>query len=84
MKPLIAVERKRSEHDDVVLVSLYLRYSREPVARTESLDGEVVNVDYDATGAVIGIEVADVDDDSIALATKFANEHGLGLAQLAA
>ncbi|HEX5274184.1 MAG TPA: DUF2283 domain-containing protein [Candidatus Rubrimentiphilum sp.] len=78
MRPVIDVERST----DRGVVCLYLRYSYgNVVPPTKSLDAEgSVNVDYDAKGEIVGIEIIDVDDESVALTTQFANEHGLGLA----
>ncbi len=78
MRSVVDVERS----SDSGVVCLYLRYSYGNIVRpTTSLDDEgSVNVDYDAQGEIVGIEIIDVDDESVALATRFANEHNLGLA----
>lgn len=66
---------------DPVAEALYLRYSGKPVARTEWLDGPngSVSVDLDVDGDPVGIEVVVIDDETVALATRYANENGLGL-----
>jgi uncharacterized protein YuzE len=75
MRPLVEVTRgEESPH------SVYLGYSHDAVARTQALDDKyAVNVDFDDSGAVVGIEIVVPDDETIAIATRFALEHGLSL-----
>jgi hypothetical protein len=52
-----------SESDESGRRDVYVRYSREPVARTFAMAaprGETINVDFDAAGGVIGVELLDV------------------------
>jgi uncharacterized protein YuzE len=60
---------------------MYLTYSPAQAVASEMLDGEdgSVCVDFDANGDVVGIELIVVDDETVALATSYANAHGLGL-----
>ena len=75
MKPLLEITR-----DDKAPHSIYLYYSRDPVARTQTLDeNEEVAVDFDGSGEVVGIEIVAPDDETIALATRFALDHDLSL-----
>jgi hypothetical protein len=79
MKPLIEVTRElKAPH------SVYLRYSRQLRAKTVSLDGDerYVNVDIDADGEVIGIELVFPSDQSFDLLAQFAHENGLGLGRV--
>jgi len=78
VKPLIEVTRENA----TPLHSMYLRYSREPVSATKSLDGEdhFVNVDFDAHGEIVGIEIVAPDDESVDLVSAFAHENRLSLA----
>ncbi len=75
MKPLL-----HSKYD-AVAEAMYLRYSNAQVARSEMLDGAEgsVGVDFDANGETVGIELISVNDETVAIATHYANEHGLGL-----
>jgi uncharacterized protein YuzE len=60
--------------------SMYLRYSRAAVAKTQALDEKyAVNVDFDDAAEVIGIEIVVPTRDTIDVAAKFATEHGLSL-----
>lgn len=75
MKPLIEISR--DEHPPY---PIYLYYSREPVAKTDSLDEQYsVNVDYDSAGDIVGLEIVVPDDETIARATRFALENDLSL-----
>ncbi len=76
MKRLIEVTRETAAP-----YSIYLYYTRNLVAQTKTLDenGEV-NVDLDESGEVVGIEILAPDDETIAVATRFALENGLSLA----
>lgn len=78
MRQLIEVTRENA----TPLRSMYLRYSREPVSTTRSLDGDdhFVNVDFDGSGEVVGIEIVAPDDKSVDLVSAFAHENGLSLA----
>jgi uncharacterized protein YuzE len=82
MKPLIEVERNREEISGQRYYSMYLRYSNgDPMPPTKMLDpAGSVNVDFDAKGDIVGIELVHVNDSTVAIATRFANEQGLGLA----
>lgn len=62
--------------------SMYLRYSSNAVAKTTSLDGDdhYVNVNYDAAGGVVGIEIVFPDDRSVDLVAASAHAHRLSLA----
>ncbi|MGB6522963.1 MAG: DUF2283 domain-containing protein [Candidatus Cybelea sp.] len=61
--------------------SIYLYYSRNAVARTQTLDEHYeVAVDFDSSNEVVGIEIVAPGDETIALATRFALDHGLSLA----
>jgi uncharacterized protein YuzE len=76
MKPLLDITR-----DDQAPHSIYLYYSRNPVARTLTLDENYeVAVDFDGSGEVVGIEIVAPDDETIATATRFALDHDLSLA----
>ncbi len=75
MKPLLEVTR-----DDQAPHSIYLYYSRDPVARMQTLDENYeVAVDYNSSGEVVGIEIVAPDDKTIAIATRFALDHDLSL-----
>ena len=76
MKRLIEVTR-----DPDRLHSMYLRYSKAEVARQESLDGETrfVNVDWDDSNKIVGIELVAPDDESVDLVAQFAHAHKLSL-----
>jgi uncharacterized protein YuzE len=75
MKPLLEITR-----DDQTPHSIYLYYSRNPVARTRTLDENYeVAVDFDGSGEVVGIEIVAPDDDTIAIAIRFALDHDLSL-----
>ncbi len=82
MKPLIEVKRNREKIAGRRFYSMYLRYSDgEAVPPTKTLDSSgSVNVDVDANGDIVGIELVHVNDDTVAIVTHFANEQGLGLA----
>jgi uncharacterized protein YuzE len=59
---------------------MYLRYSHEDVAATKAIDPSYeVNVDYNAAGDVIGVEIVAPNDRTIEIATRFALENGLSL-----
>jgi len=75
MKPLLD-----SKYDPVA-EAMYLRYSNANAVRCQMLDGDdgAVCVDFDVAGDVVGIELIVVDGETVALATTYANEHGLGL-----
>ena len=60
---------------------MYLTYSHNEVVRTDSRDSEgSVNVDVDANGEAIGIEILNPNDESIQIAFEAANAYGLSLA----
>lgn len=75
MKPLL-----ESRYDPVA-EAMCLRYSNAPSLRSQMLDGEngSVCVDFGEKGEVVGIELVVVDDETVAPATRYANEHALGL-----
>jgi uncharacterized protein YuzE len=76
MKPLLEITR-----DDQAPHSIYLYYSRNAVGRTQTLDENYgVAVDFDSSGDVVGIEIVAPDDETIAIATRFALDHNLSLA----
>ena len=76
MKPLIEVTR-----EELPPHPIYLYYSRNAVARTQTLDHDYsVNVDFDGSGEVVGIEIVAPNDETIAIATRFALDHNLSLA----
>jgi uncharacterized protein YuzE len=59
---------------------VYLYYSRNAVARTQTLDDDYsVNVDFDSSGEAVGVEIVAPDDETIAIATHFALDHDLSL-----
>jgi len=65
---------------DLVPSPVYVRYSREPFARTQSVDPDgSVNVDRAADGSVIGIELLEIDDYTLELAGEVARAHDLAL-----
>jgi uncharacterized protein YuzE len=75
MKPLLEITR-----DHETPHSIYLYYSRDPVARTQTLDENYeVAVDFDSSGEIVGIEIVAPDDETIAIATRFALDHELSL-----
>lgn len=75
MRPLIEVTRDEEQPH-----SIYLGYSHNAVARTQALDDKyAVNVDFDGADQVVGIEIAVPDDETIAIATRFALDNGLSL-----
>jgi uncharacterized protein YuzE len=75
MKPLLEITR-----DDQAPHSICLCYSRNPVARTRTLDENYeVAVDFDSSGEVVGIEIVAPDDETTAIATRFALDHHLSL-----
>ena len=76
MKRLIEVTREQSRPN-----SMYLLYVEGQVAYTTSLDGEdhYVNVDRDASGDVMGIEIVFPDDKSVDLVARFALENALSI-----
>jgi uncharacterized protein YuzE len=75
MKPLLEITR-----DDQAPHSIYLYYSRNPVARTHTLDESYeVAVDFDSSDEVVGIEIVSPDGETIATATRFALDHDLSL-----
>jgi|HubBroStandDraft_4_1064222.scaffolds.fasta_scaffold1706973_1 hypothetical protein len=77
MKPIIEVERD----DEGGMHTLYLHYSREPIVRTVTKDREgSVNVDLDAKGEPVGLELVSTGDSEVALAIDVAREYGLSLA----
>lgn len=62
----------------------YIRYSRERRAGGYSIDpGGAVNVDLDVEGAVIGIELVEVDDYTMSLAREVAVKYELHLPESA-
>jgi uncharacterized protein YuzE len=74
-RPLVEVTRDE-EHPHPI----YLRYSRDAVVQTQALDDKyAVNVDLDDSGEVVGIEIVVPDDETIAIATRFALDNGLSL-----
>ncbi len=75
MKELIGVERDTSHG-----ISLYLRYSNEPVARTstENETGTAM-IDFDAAGELIGVELIDPEAPEIELLSKIAQRYRLSL-----
>ena len=77
MRPIIEISRDSAAG----LRPMYLTYSRNAFARTDSRDPEgSVNVDVDANGDAIGIEILNPDDESISLAFDAAIAYGLSLA----
>ena len=64
------------------LAVAYVAYREKgtPRVRTERISDaeEAANVDFDDTGAVVGIELIGVDAANMAVAARFAHEHGLG------
>jgi hypothetical protein len=75
MKPLIEVTREEMPPHPI-----YLYYSRNAVARTQTLDDDhPVNDDFDGSGKVVGIEIVVPDGETIAIATRFAFDRGLSL-----
>jgi uncharacterized protein YuzE len=69
------------ERGDAPYFSLYVRYSKAPVARTMSLDGDagLVNLDVDAEGEVVGLEAAITKPKQIEMLARIAQERKLGL-----
>jgi|GEM_PF-5186676 len=77
MKPIIEIERD----EEGGMHSLYLHYSREPIVRTISRDADgSVNVDIDANGDPVGLELVGTSDDEVTVAIDAAREYGLSLA----
>jgi uncharacterized protein YuzE len=74
-RPLVEVTRDEERPHPI-----YLRYSRHAVSQTQTLDDKyAVNVDFDDSGEVVGIEIVVPDDETIAIATRFALDNGLSL-----
>ena len=67
---------------DPPLAVAYVAYREKgvPRVRTERISEaeEAVNLDFDDAGAVVGIELIGVDAANMAVAARFAHEHGLG------
>jgi hypothetical protein len=63
------------------LAVAYVKYRKRregsPPLRTERISQDV-NVDFDDTDAVMGIELIGVDAESMGVAARFARERGLG------
>jgi uncharacterized protein YuzE len=61
----------------------YIRFSRAPVASTEPTEAQdEVVVDYDAAGAVVGIELVSLGPDMITALVDVARKHDLDLSAL--
>ena len=79
MRPLLRVER------DPEAEAVYLWYSNTKVARQDSLDDHhMFNVDRDAAGEIVGIELLSPRNTEIELLTKFAKENHLSMEGLLA
>jgi uncharacterized protein YuzE len=75
MRKLIKVTR-----DEARPHAMYLAYSANPVARTKAIgDKYAVNVDYDESGGVVGIEIVVPNDETIAAVADFAGRNELSL-----
>jgi hypothetical protein len=69
-----------TQHHDIENPPVYVRYSNERVASTKSVDPDfAVNVDLDAAGLVVGIELIAVDPYTIEWATQVARAHDLAI-----
>lgn len=56
---------------------VYLRFTKLPVARTDSYANGEVNVDLDASNEVVGIEMLSTDPDQWAAVGRIGQEHSL-------
>ena len=76
MKPIIEITHDRASN----LRPMYIYYTRNAVVRTEARNAAgSVNVDLDADGDAIGIEILNPNDESIAIAFEAARAYGLSL-----
>ena len=50
-------ELSTSARDDGTLEAVYIRFSNNPVCKTEEVKQDVLMVDYDRFGEIIGIEI---------------------------
>ncbi|MBC5810708.1 MAG: DUF2283 domain-containing protein [Candidatus Eremiobacteraeota bacterium] len=79
MKPIIEITRD----DEGGLTCLYLRYSQSQVARTITRDPTgslIVNIDLDADGSPVGLEIVGTNDEEVSCAIEAAREYDLSLA----
>lgn len=53
----IGYEISTSAREDGTIEAVYIRFSREPVAETREVNGDVLLADFDKSGNLVGVEI---------------------------